>query len=349
MESILPEFTSYSFGTSYGGYGICNIGFAKYSQRLGSTVYFHNKYAPKRESNEWAILSDEEKKIFDKPFKKCKIGISGTTPFEFHENESEIKVAMTMAESNKIGEDWVEACELMDYIIVPNAFYKKVFEDSGVTKPVLVFRSGIDIEKYGYHRRTIRNDWTFGLCGYLNDRKSVLETIQAFTSEFEAKEPVRLKLHTSNKAFAYYKNFNDPRITVTSDHKTFDEIIEFYNSLDVFVFPSKAEGIGLPPREAMATGLPVILTNYSGLEDIASGIYSYPLNDYELTERTDMLEQPGMWAKPNIQELMYWMRHTYENKEESRQKGLLASSIMRGKYSWESCSKNILDFLGGIA
>ncbi|KUO39290.1 MAG: hypothetical protein AVW06_04195 [Hadesarchaea archaeon DG-33-1] len=42
----------------------------------------------------------------------------------------------------------------------------------------------------------------------------------------------------------------------------------FYNSADLFVFPSLYEGFGLPPLEAMACGLPVVASNTSSLPEV---------------------------------------------------------------------------------
>jgi glycosyltransferase involved in cell wall biosynthesis len=44
------------------------------------------------------------------------------------------------------------------------------------------------------------------------------------------------------------------------------------------VFASKGEGFGIPPREAMSTGLPVILAGFAGLESIAKEEIAFPLN-----------------------------------------------------------------------
>jgi glycosyltransferase involved in cell wall biosynthesis len=44
---------------------------------------------------------------------------------------------------------------------------------------------------------------------------------------------------------------------------------ELYRACSVFVFPSWAEGFGLPPLEAMACGAPVITTACGGVEDFA--------------------------------------------------------------------------------
>ena len=42
---------------------------------------------------------------------------------------------------------------------------------------------------------------------------------------------------------------------------------EFYRSLDVFVFPSRKEGLGIAGIEAMASGVPVVSTRCGGTED----------------------------------------------------------------------------------
>ncbi len=43
---------------------------------------------------------------------------------------------------------------------------------------------------------------------------------------------------------------------------------DFYNSADVFVFPSFHEGFGLPPLEAMACGVPVVCSNAGALPEV---------------------------------------------------------------------------------
>ncbi|MBI5357052.1 glycosyltransferase family 4 protein [Candidatus Collierbacteria bacterium] len=338
----------WGYGTPFGGYGIANIQWIKHLSRLGVDVYFHGQFAPQPGTREWQALDDEERALFEKPFEVCNVGLVEATPWQFHLNRSKIKIANTMAEADKLGPDWVKACNGMDRIIVPNEFYKQVFRGSGVSVPITVIPHGVDTDRYGFIIRRGKPIFTFGSCGYLNDRKGALELIQAFASEFDQGEPIRLRLHSTNGYFGYYKYLSDPRIEVTTDLWHPDELVKFYHDLDCFVFPSRAEGVGYPPREAMSTGLPVILMNYSGLSDVASPDFSYPLEPDGFEDRPGMLEQPGKWARIDIPQIMYWMRYVYQHKGEAKTKGIIASQIMRQKYAWPICAKRLKDYLENI-
>ncbi|MGZ8544365.1 MAG: glycosyltransferase, partial [Flavisolibacter sp.] len=46
-----------------------------------------------------------------------------------------------------------------------------------------------------------------------------------------------------------------------------DELMDFYHAAEVFVYPSKAEGFGLPPLEAAAMQVPVICSNTTAMKD----------------------------------------------------------------------------------
>ena len=48
-----------------------------------------------------------------------------------------------------------------------------------------------------------------------------------------------------------------------------DELRRLYNSLDIFVYPSRYEGFGNPPMEAMACGAACVLTDVGAVKDYA--------------------------------------------------------------------------------
>jgi glycosyltransferase involved in cell wall biosynthesis len=60
-------------------------------------------------------------------------------------------------------------------------------------------------------------------------------------------------------------------------------LVDIYNASDLFVLPSQVEGFGLPIAEAMACGLPVLVTRYAAGWEVASPAgRGIPVHDWEV-------------------------------------------------------------------
>jgi len=64
------------------------------------------------------------------------------------------------------------------------------------------------------------------------------------------------------------------------------DIVNIYNSADIYVFPSFLEGFGIPVIEAMACGVPVVSSNSSSLPEVLgeAGLYFDPHDHQELAD-----------------------------------------------------------------
>ncbi len=62
------------------------------------------------------------------------------------------------------------------------------------------------------------------------------------------------------------------------------DLVQLYNQASLFVYPSKYEGFGLPPLEAMACGVPVVTSNRSATAEVAqdAAILINPDSDADL-------------------------------------------------------------------
>jgi alpha-1,3-rhamnosyl/mannosyltransferase len=79
------------------------------------------------------------------------------------------------------------------------------------------------------------------------------------------------------------------------------ELARLYREADALVLPSRFEGFGVPVLEAMASGLPVVLSDDAALAEVAgtAGIYADD-GDYGGALRR-ALDDPGRWAKAGIE------------------------------------------------
>ncbi len=79
------------------------------------------------------------------------------------------------------------------------------------------------------------------------------------------------------------------------DYITDEELVQFYNFADVFIYPSLYEGFGLPVLEAMACGTPVVTSNSTSLSEVA-GDAALLVNPFEIEEIAEALKTI-IWKK----------------------------------------------------
>jgi glycosyltransferase involved in cell wall biosynthesis len=69
-----------------------------------------------------------------------------------------------------------------------------------------------------------------------------------------------------------------------------DELPAFYRHAKIFVYPSWAEGFGMPILEAMASGIPVICSDTTSLPEIADGA-AYLIHPHDSRQMSDAISR----------------------------------------------------------
>jgi glycosyltransferase involved in cell wall biosynthesis len=155
--------------------------------------------------------------------------------------------------------------------------------------------------------------------GVINLRKNITGLITAFKKvkkKFPSLKLVLISSYISRDSYAVeeeIRKYNDDIILLTSVPQ--QELVYYYNSADIFIFPSFAEGFGLPVLEAMACGTPVIASRATAIPEVGGDAISYfdPYNFDEMAER--------------IIELL---------EDELKRKRISESGLSRAKeFSWE--------------
>lgn len=234
---------------------------------------------------------------------------------------SPYRILYTMFEANRWPAEWVSTANCANQVWVPSRFCKESLVDSGCESPVEIVPLGVDTDVFYPTDRQVSDVFVFGYAGAATHRKGFDLLIRAFAEEFKD-ENVRLDIASSSMLSATVPK--SQHIRTVNRWQSDDEMRAFYGSLDCFIMPSRGEGFGLTPLEAMACGTCVAVTDWGGMREY--------LGDDCLRIGIDGLESvdgyngsPGQWAKPSLESIKYCMRYAYENRDTIRDMGNTAA------------------------
>jgi glycosyltransferase involved in cell wall biosynthesis len=205
--------------------------------------------------------------------------------------------------------------------------------------PIHVLQGGFDAKELDYLERDWDGNFRFCMLGVLSMRKNPYVAIRAFTElcdeDPDFNDKARLVLKTVAPP-GYFVRMEEvyPNLRILYGHWSRETIIDFYQSMHVLLAPSWGEGKNLPALEFMTTGGGVIATNWGGMSYWMDEDYAYPLKfDLDVMDQTAAVKVRA--AKADLADLKAQMRHAFYNREEVRQKGLLASKVVPEEFSWD--------------
>lgn len=268
-------------------------------------------------------------------------------------------------EYTKIPPKYVEIInESLDGICTASAWGKKVLEDNGVTIPVYIIPGGADpdlfvdeeFEKFGVD---YGYEFKFLHVGKCEGRKGTELLIRAFNKFSKGDEEIRLTLLIDNphipnfKAEDYVKELGKtllwPIKNIDIVH-SIENMKKLYMTHDCAVFPTCAEGIGLPIVEAMACGLPTIVSYNTGITEYANDdraillkrLVTEPVYDKHFFPNAG---QFGTWQRPTENELIEKMDYAMHNHgvDDGWSKAQNARKYLKENYTWEIAAKKLLE------
>ena len=245
-------------------------------------------------------------------------------PFYKHMPDSGVKLAYSMVEQTEIPPVWTSIINNhLDGVVVPDPFLVDVYKNSGVVKPIFVVPLPVYLGEFLDHPvKTKPNQvFTFGISCSLSPHKNCELLVDAFLREFKNAHGVKLKIHSLlNNAIAKrikkkIKKLNAKNIELHTGSLPWADYIRFMSSLDCYVLISKGEGFSITPREALALGIPCILSNNSAHKTICDSGYVYAVKS-EIKEK-HIAEDYGVSCGYNfnckIEDVQKALREVYGN------------------------------------
>lgn len=270
----------------------------------------------------------------------------------YYQYKSKYNVGYTPWESTKVPESWKYNMTRCNEIWTTSNFVKEVYEENNIHSNIHVIPHGVTTE-WEIVERELTGKFNFIHAGGDSKRKNAQLVVDAFLELFDGDDDYQLILKYNNFCHAevYLNNnlvpaINHPQIIGINADFTVDELVRLYHKCHCMVYPTSGEGFGMIPLEAMATGLPTILTDATGCKDFSH--LGIPLgSNWVPAEWHNYLynDDTGLWASPDFDQLISLMQSVVNEYDEMSSMALNSARIIHSEWSWSSTADKILSRL----
>ena len=341
---------------------------------LGEEVSLSCPKQPGWEQN----VTDSELVMLQRNPAEAEVNICINTPpsWRYYMAENKRFIGFCVFEGSSVPRYWLDIMQddLVEQIWIPSEHTKQAivntFTSAGIVmdlelkNKLKVLQHGVDQTIFHPTNKETDNTFTFiANKGWTDksweDRGGLSYLIKAFSEEFTSKDNVKLickvnpcygfnaEILNKNILDLQIENQDKPNIDFMIENIDYKKLNDFYNQGDVFVSTSLAEGFNLPVLEAMAAGVPALVTTFGGQSDFVNEENGWLLTEGEMIPvKNDITYEEVQWKKPDIKEIREKLRYIYENQNETTSKAKKALETA-SKLTWlhsakhaKSCLKN---------
>ncbi len=252
---------------------------------------------------------------------------------------NKLNVALSMWELAVLPRNLITALEQMDAVVAASDHIRHAFAFnlSNVfaitTKHPLYLPEGIRSDRSRFGLPPVGTLFVTSFEPYSDiERKNPFAVIESFQRAFPTEKNAYLVIKLNNAVVnenrhpviqqLHQATGNNSRIIIIAETLSYVDTLSLYASCDVFVSLHRAEGLGLGLMEAMLLGKPVVATAWSGNMSFMDHTCSCPVS-YRLVPVTsnmsvysrEYLGKEALWADPNLDDAVGWMRRLYQDKE----------------------------------
>eukprot|EP00301_Raphidiophrys_heterophryoidea_P011759 c17951_g1_i1.p1 GENE.c17951_g1_i1~~c17951_g1_i1.p1 ORF type:complete len:714 (+),score=135.49 c17951_g1_i1:17-2158(+) len=279
-----------------------------------------------------------------------------------HARKAKVRLLYTTFETTHPPVRWLELAARYDRILVSCDFMKQTFENQGLNVPIGVVPLGVNVDRWPH---LPNRDWsdtapfTFLLAAdgrWASPRKNYQLVLDAFLRAFpEPDGPVNahliIKVTDTDDDVANVTKHIPRHVQIFTGRLASRRLLTLFFMAHCFVFASHGEGYGLPPREAMATGIPVMVGGFAGLAPLAHPDMAFPLSwSYELADpqnyegwkaENNNSTDFGHWARIEEAHLADQMVFAATHRDEVRRRGQRAAEWVRVHESYQHTASRV--------
>lgn len=261
-------------------------------------------------------------------------------------NDNYIRIAYSMFESSQIPSEWVVALNhYFDAVAVPDEFLIEVYKNSGVTIPIFELPLGLNLKQFLNVPLKInkKTPFIFANMSAAIPRKNQLKLIQAFHSAFGNSCTVKLRINSRHSDPDCAQLIKDEihklgvtNIEFTEMRMEKDLYFKVFQDIDCYVSLSLGEGFSIQPREAMALGIPIIITDTTGQSTICKSHLGYKIPCFNPISAffPEFKNYYGIFYDCQIEDVTKALRDVYINYEHYLRQGLSAREWVK-QYSYD--------------
>jgi glycosyltransferase involved in cell wall biosynthesis/ADP-heptose:LPS heptosyltransferase/ubiquinone/menaquinone biosynthesis C-methylase UbiE/Tfp pilus assembly protein PilF len=265
---------------------------------------------------------------------------------------------------------WVANEKNVDEFWVPSPLVRAMYLNSGIApEKVRVIPNGVDLKKFRPGVRPLalptKKKFKFLFVGGTIYRKGPDVLLEAFTQAFTSADDVCLVVkdfggdsfyqgQTAEAAIhALQQKPGAPEIIYLQEELASEQMPSLYAACDCFVLPYRGEGFGMPVLEAMACGLPVIVTGGGATESFVSGDAGWKISSQLLRLADHVGHIPlvsnGWMFEPGKAHLVALLKHAASRPEECRKRGANGRLVAEKRFDWSDISALVAHRLKELA